>query len=65
MKMDRGVYFQRVKMDRGSIFNGGPFSISHRHNGRQVQQYTSAVLRLECSLDCLSAPTLWRYDVAV
>ena len=26
---------------------------------------TSAVLRLECSLDCLSAPTLWRYDVAV
>ena len=25
--------------------------------------YTSAVLRLECSLDCLSAPTLWRYDV--
>ena len=24
---------------------------------------TSAVLRLECSLDCLSAPTLWRYDV--
>ena len=23
--------FQRVKMDRGSIFNGGPFSISHRH----------------------------------
>ena len=29
------------------------------------RRITSAVLRLECSLDCLSAPTLWRYDVAV
>ena len=30
-----------------------------------AQCITSAVLRLECSLDSLSAPTLWRYDVAV
>ena len=28
--LHRGVHCQRVKMDWESIFNGGPFSISHR-----------------------------------
>ena len=44
--MDRGVHFQRVKMDRGGPFytGGGPFSTVENGPGGSIFKLTPALL---------------------
>ena len=67
--LDSDVFFKYKRQDNGT--RGHSWALVKERCKLDIRKYsfpqrtTSAVLRLECSLDCLSAPTLWRYDVAV